>query len=298
MPGGQRLAGEGQLPTASFGVVFGAVVVAAVRVFARLDGEVVLAHFIDGGGGVEAVFKPGALDAQFVGRAFFRVKRVVVDVFVVLRAEDGAVAGVGGEVLVEVVGEAEVGGQHAVFFAHARDVVVAEVVAGAFPVGQARAREQRPVVAEVDAGRAVERAGLFFVGAVAELFVFRARHVTVADEAVEVGDVAFADVGVVFGVFAVAVGVVAHAKLHFVLAAKERVFAVEVQVEAVFFRVELFFEGDERGAAVGVDGGCAAHAVVVVGFAEAVAVGGAQSPVVVEVVLQAGEDFVFAAFAV
>ena len=66
----------------------------------------------------------------------------------------------------------------------------------------------------------------------------------------------------------------------------------------MFFRVELFFEGDKRGAAVGVDGSGAAHAVVVVGFAEAVAVGGAQGPVVVEVVLQAGEDFVFAAFAV
>ena len=71
-----------------------------------------------------------------------------------------------------------------------------------------------------------------------------------------------------------------------------------MQVEAVFFWVELFFDGNELCAAVGFDVVGAAHAVEVVGFAEAVAVGGAEFPVVVEVVLQAGEDFVFAAFAV
>ena len=86
--------------------------------------------------------------------------------------------------------------------------------------------------------------------------------------------------------------------LKFVLAIEERVFAIEVHIEGVFFRMEILFDGDELRAAVGFDVVAAADAVEVVGLAEAVTVGSAQDPVVIKAVLQAGKDFAAAALAV
>ena len=83
----------------------------------------------------------------------------------------------------------------------------------------------------------------------------------------------------------------ADAHLEFVLAAKERVFSIKVHIEGVLCRMEVFFDGDELRAAVGFNVVTAADAVVVVGLAEAVAIGGAEFPIVIKIVFQSGKDF-------
>ena len=106
--------------------------------FARFDGKVVLAHFKYRCRSIQAVIQPCAFDAQFVSRAFFRIQRVVVYVLIVLRLENGAVIGIGGEVVGEIVGQPQIGGENAVFFTHPRNVVIAEIVSGSFPASETR----------------------------------------------------------------------------------------------------------------------------------------------------------------